>query len=69
MTSGLPDELDSLKHKNDRARVSTSTPNRRSYTSGQNQRHNLHSKRAVTIDHDNHEEKLRIVVLGATKVG
>ncbi|CAF3295705.1 unnamed protein product [Rotaria socialis] len=69
MTSGLSDELGSLKVTDDRSRVSTNSTARRNYATGHNQRHNLHSKRAATIDHDNQEEKLRIVVLGATKVG
>ena len=33
------------------------------------QRHYLHHKRAATVDPETNEEKLRIVVLGATKVG
>ena len=33
------------------------------------QRHYLHTKRAATVDPETNEEKLRIVVLGATKVG
>ncbi|CAF0893226.1 unnamed protein product [Rotaria sordida] len=31
--------------------------------------HRVHTKRAVTLDVETHKEKLRIVVLGATKVG
>ncbi|CAF1205671.1 unnamed protein product [Rotaria sordida] len=69
MTSGLSDELGSLKLNDDRARLSTNSTSRRNYASGHNQRHSLHSRRAATIDHDNRDEKLRIVVLGATKVG
>jgi hypothetical protein len=49
--------------------MSTNSTSRRNYGSGQHRRHKLHSHRAATIDHESHEEKLRIVVLGATKVG
>ncbi|CAF4664406.1 unnamed protein product, partial [Rotaria sp. Silwood2] len=69
MTSGVSDELGSLKLNDDRARLPTNSTSRRNYATGQNQRHSLSSRRAVTVDHDNREEKLRIVVLGATKVG
>jgi hypothetical protein len=69
MTSDLSDELGSLKLREDRRRTSTSSTSRRNYGSGQNKRHSLIPKRAATIDHESHEEKLRIVVLGATKVG
>lgn len=69
MTSGLSDELGSLKLNDGRATLTTNSTSRRNYATGQNQRHNLRSKRAITVDHDNHEEKLRIVVLGATRVG
>ena len=64
MTSNLSDELGSLKLHDDRVRMSTS---RRSHGSGQ--RPNLRTKRSATIDHGCQDEKLRIVVLGATKVG
>ena len=69
MTSDLSDELGSLKLNNDRVRVSNNSNSRRNYGSGQKPRHSLHPKRAATIDQEGHEEKLRIVVLGATKVG
>jgi hypothetical protein len=69
MTSDLSDELGSLKLHDDRVRTSTNSTSRRSHGSGQNQRPNLRSNRSVTIDHGCHDEKLRIVVLGATKVG
>ena len=69
MTSELSDELGSLKINDDRVRMSTNSNSRRKYGSSQNQRPNLRSNRAATIDHGSHEEKLRIVVLGATKVG
>ncbi|CAF2197475.1 unnamed protein product [Rotaria magnacalcarata] len=52
MRSGLSDELGSLKVTDDRSRVSTNSTARRNYAAGHNQRHNLHSKRAATIDHD-----------------
>ena len=42
---------------------------RRSCETAHHQRHHLHSKRAATVDSETNEEKLRIVVLGATKVG
>jgi hypothetical protein len=69
MTSDLSDELGSLKLTDDRISMSTNSTARRNYGSGQKPRPNLLANRAATIDHENHEEKLRIVVLGATKVG
>lgn len=71
MTSDLSDQLGSLKLSDDRVRLTTTThsPSRRTPHSGSNQRPHLHAKRAATIDHESHEEKLRIVILGATKVG
>jgi hypothetical protein len=69
MKTDLSDELGSLELHNDRRRKSSNSSARRNYGSSQNKRHSLHSKRSATIDHGNHEEKLRIVVLGATKVG
>ena len=68
MTSDLSNKLNLLK-LNDRGRMSTNSTSRRSYPIHQNQHRSLHSKRAVTVDHNSHEEKIRIVVLGATKVG
>jgi hypothetical protein len=69
MTSDLSDELGSLKLNDDRVRMSTNSTSRRSQGSGQNHRPKFRSNRSATIDHGSHEEKLRIVVLGATKVG
>jgi hypothetical protein len=69
MTSDLSDELRSLKVNNDQIQISNNSNSRRHYGSNQNQRPKLRSSRAATIDHGCHEEKLRIVVLGATKVG
>jgi len=69
MTSDLTNELGSLKLSNDRVRVTNNPNSRRNHGSGQHPRHSLYPKRAATIDHGDHEEKLRIVVLGATKVG
>jgi hypothetical protein len=64
MTSDLPNEIASLKLD------SESTPSTtRRYRTGHHQRHHLHTKRAATLDPENNEEKLRIVILGATKVG
>ena len=68
MTSDLSDALGSFKLNDERVRLPSSTGGgRRSLTSGH--RHGLHAKRAATIDPESSEEKLRIVVLGATKVG
>ncbi|CAF0769454.1 unnamed protein product [Adineta ricciae] len=53
----------------DQVPLSTPTASRRYYKTGHHQRHHLHSKRSITIDPETNEEKLRIVVLGATKVG
>ena len=66
MTSDLSEEFGSLKLNNNQVQI---TNGRRQYGSGQNQRPRLRSSRAATIDHGSQEEKLRIVVLGATKVG
>jgi hypothetical protein len=65
MTSDLPNEIPSLKLDDE----STSSTTRRYYRTGHHQRHHLHTKRAVTLDPERNEEKLRIVILGATKVG
>lgn len=69
MTSDLSDALGSFKLNDERIRLPSSTggSGRRALTSGH--RHGLHAKRAATIDPESSEEKLRIVVLGATKVG
>jgi hypothetical protein len=69
MTSDLSNEFGGLQLNDDRVRISTNTNSRRNHGSGQHPRRSLHPKRAATIDHESHEEKLRIVVLGATKVG
>jgi hypothetical protein len=66
MTSDLSEEFGSLKLNNNQVQISNG---RRPHGSGQNQRPKLRSSRAATIDHGTQEEKLRIVVLGATKVG
>jgi hypothetical protein len=65
MTSDLPNEIASLKLDGE----STPSTTRRYYRTGHHQRHHLHTKRAATIDTETNEEKLRIVILGATKVG
>ena len=65
MTSDLTDELGSLEVNDNRVSISSNLTSRRSQTS----RPRLRPNRAATIDHGSHEEKLRIVVLGATKVG
>jgi hypothetical protein len=62
MTSELPNEIASLK-------LGGESTTRRYYRTGNHQRHHLHTKRAATLDPDTNEEKLRIVILGATKVG
>jgi hypothetical protein len=69
MTSDLSDDIGSLRLNDDRVRLPSNSTSRRNYATGQNQRHKLHSKRAATIDAESNDEKLRIVVLGATKVG
>lgn len=69
MTSDLSDQLGSLQLNNDRISMPTNSTSRRYYGSNENTRSKLRSNRAATIDHGSHEEKLRIVVLGATKVG
>ncbi len=69
MTSDLSNGLGSLKLHDDRVQMSTNSTSRRNHGSGQNQRPKLRTNRSATIDHGCHEEKLRIVVLGATKVG
>ena len=69
MQSDLSNEIATLKLDSDQARLSTPSTNRRHYKTGHHQRHHLHTKRAATIDPDTNEEKLRIVVLGTTKVG
>lgn len=68
MASDLSNEIGSLKIDAKESSVST-TSARRYYQTSHHQRHHLHSKRAATLDPDTNEEKLRIVVLGATKVG
>jgi hypothetical protein len=65
MTSDLSNEITSLKLDGE----STPSTTRRFYRTGHHQRHHLHTKRAATIDPETNEQKLRIVVLGATKVG
>jgi hypothetical protein len=65
MTTDLSNEIAALKVDDE----STSSTTRRYYGTGHHQRHHLHTKRAVTLDPETHEEKLRIVILGATKVG
>ncbi|CAF0998537.1 unnamed protein product [Adineta steineri] len=69
MTSDLSDDLNSLKLQDNRRRTSANNSSRRNHASGQQKRPSFQSKRAATIDHEGPEEKLRIVVLGATKVG
>ena len=65
MTSDLSNEITSLKLDGE----TTPSTTRRFYRTSHHQRHHLHSKRAATLDPETNEEKLRIVVLGATKVG
>ena len=62
MTSDLSNEITSLKLDGD-------STTRRFYRTSNHQRHHLHTKRSATLDPETNEEKLRIVVLGATKVG
>jgi hypothetical protein len=69
MTSELSEEFQSLKLNNNPIQISNNSNSRRQYGSNSNQRPKLRSTRAATIDHGCEEEKLRIVVLGATKVG
>jgi hypothetical protein len=69
MSSNLSNEIESLKLDNNRNGLSTPSATRRYYGTGHYQRHHLHKKRAATIDPEPNEEKLRIVVLGATIVG
>lgn len=74
MSSDLSEQLDSLTLNDDnRVRLSAASTNstgRRSYgTAGHQRRQHLHSKRSATIDPETIDERLRIVVLGATKVG
>jgi hypothetical protein len=69
MTSNLSNDITSLKLNDDQVHLPTSSTARRHYGTGHHHRHHLHTKRAVTLDPETHEEKLRIVVLGATKVG
>ncbi|CAF0732984.1 unnamed protein product [Adineta ricciae] len=64
MTSDPSDDLRSLTLQENRRRTSTNPTSRR-----HQHRPNSQPKRAATIDHEGPEEKLRIVVLGATKVG
>lgn len=68
MTSNLTDQLGSLKLNQDRIRI-TSPATRRQSGSIQNSRPKLRANRSQTVDHGSQEEKIRIVVLGATKVG
>ncbi len=63
MASDLSNEISSLKLDG------SESTTRRYYRTGHHQRHHIHTKRAVTLDPETNEEKLRIVVLGATKVG
>jgi hypothetical protein len=69
MTSNLSNGIASLKVDDDQVPLPTSSPSRRHYRFGHHHRHHLHTKRAATLDPETNEEKLRIVVLGATKVG
>ncbi|CAF1135555.1 unnamed protein product [Adineta steineri] len=69
MTSDFPNEMSPSKLDTGQVRLSTPSTNRRFYKTSHHQRHNLHTRRAATIDPETNEEKLRIVVLGATKVG
>ena len=66
MTSDLSEKINLLKLEEDESASSTT---RRYYRTGHHQRHHLHNKRAATLDPETNEEKLRIVILGATKVG
>lgn len=66
MTSNLSEKINRLKLE-DEDESSSTTP--RYYRTSHHQRHHLHSKRAATLDPESNEEKLRIVILGATKVG
>ena len=69
MTSDLTNDMSALTFEADQVRLSTPASSRRCYKTGHHQRHHLHTKRAATIDPETNEEKLRIVVLGATRVG
>lgn len=70
MTSDLSDALNSFKLNGDRIRLSSSNSNqRRHWGSGQKHRFSIQSKRSVTIDAESDAEKLRVVILGATRVG
>ena len=64
MTSDLADEFKSLALQENRRRPSGNATPRR-----QHHRPSFQFKRAATIEHEGPEERLRIVVLGATKVG
>lgn len=66
MTSDLSEKINLLKLEEDESASSTT---RRYCRTGHHQRHHLHNKRAATLDPETNEEKLRIVILGATKVG
>ena len=64
MTSDPSDDFRSLTLQENRRRTSTNPTSRR-----HQHRPNSQQKRPETIEHQGPEEKLRIVVLGATKVG
>jgi hypothetical protein len=66
MTSDLTNEIASLTLDGGESIPSNS---RRYVRTGHHQRHHLHTRRAVTLDPETNEEKLRIVLLGATNVG
>lgn len=68
MTSNLTDQLGSLKLSEQRTRLGSPAARRQS-GSIQNSRPKLRSNRSATVDHGSQEEKIRIVILGATKVG
>ncbi|UJR22343.1 hypothetical protein I4U23_025405 [Adineta vaga] len=69
MKSDPTNEISTLKLETDQVHLPTPSTNRRYYKISHHQRHHLHSKRSVTIDPETNQEKLRIVILGATKVG
>lgn len=69
MTSDFSNTVSSVNVDGDSVRLSRTSTNHHCNEIDRQQRQNLHTKRAATIDAETHKEKLRIVVLGATKVG
>ncbi|CAF1596623.1 unnamed protein product [Rotaria magnacalcarata] len=62
MTSAFPNRMSPIKDQGN-------STNSRCIQVDTNQRSHLHTKRAVTLDQESHNDKLRVVVLGSTKVG